>query len=98
MDQSSIDASRANPAGGVASFRVEMLLHDLSGPLRHIDLLLREVKSWAPAATIEQRQQLARLGTELGTARALLKDARFLLSGNRRPRASNLQRMPINAE
>ena len=68
-----------------STLTLEMLLHDLSAPTRHIEFFIGRLKDSLPNPTAEQASWMNRIAENLATERTLLQDSRLLLSSERQP-------------
>lgn len=80
------NAEAARPADNATSpstLPLEMLLHDLSGPSRHIGFFVERLRASIPEPTPRQAECFARIDKNLAAERDLLQQSRVLLSDGR---------------
>lgn len=80
-----------------STLALEMLLHDLSAPVRHIGFFTDQLADSIPSPTPEQKGWLLRIRENLETERALLMDSRLLLSVERHPAVERGDPVRVNA-
>lgn len=68
-----------------STLTLEMLLHDLSAPLRHVEFFIGRLTDSLPNPSAEQASWMHRIAENLATERTLLQDSRLLLSSERQP-------------
>lgn len=68
-----------------STLTLEMLLHDLTAPVRHIEFFVDQLRASLVAPTVEQAAWIHRIVANLATERTLLQDSRLLLSFERHP-------------
>lgn len=73
------------PQSESSTLTLEMLLHDLSAPVRHIGFFVGELVKSLPDLTPQQAEIFHRIEENLATERTLLQDSRLLLSYERHP-------------
>lgn len=91
-------ANQGDNATGQSTLPLEMLLHDLSGPSRHIGFFVKRLRSSIPDPTPRQSECFQRIEENLEDERDLLQQSRILLSDEREADTDGDMVVRANAE